>query len=187
MRQPLVAGVAGGVGTTTIAVALRALDWDLYIEGTAVDVLVCRSTVHSLGEAHRSVGHTPYPPILVVVDDVPDRARLAAFPSAVRARTRMVEPHVAGAVAVPFVPEWGGDRVRQERAFAASFCWSALVDAGLNWQRQVPVTRLCVRHRGWSALSGEVTVRVVSPSRRTRFQLCLDGFADGSITALRRK
>jgi hypothetical protein len=106
MRQPLVAGVAGGVGTTTIAVALKALDWDLYIDGTAVDVLVCRSTVYSLGEAHRSVGHTPYPPILAVVADVPDRARLAAFPSAVRARTRMVEPHVAGAVAVPFVPEW---------------------------------------------------------------------------------
>jgi hypothetical protein len=73
MRQPLVAGVAGGVGTTTIAVALRALDWDLYIDGTAVDVLVCRSTVHCLGEAHRSVGQAPYPPILVVVADVPDR------------------------------------------------------------------------------------------------------------------
>jgi hypothetical protein len=30
------------------------------------------------------------------------------------------------------------------------------------------VTRLRVRHRGWSALSEEVTVRAATPSRRTR-------------------
>ncbi len=110
MSRPLVAGVMGGVGTTTIASALRAYDDDLYAGG-AVDVLVCESTVPSLIETHRCVGHAPCRPILVVVADVPDKSRLPAFSSPVKALARMVEPHVAVMVAVPFVPQW---RLRED-------------------------------------------------------------------------
>lgn len=105
MAKPLVAGTTGGVGTTIIASALGAYDDDLYAGG-AVDVLVCESTVPSLTEAHRCVGRTPYPPILVVVADVPDKSRLPVLPSPVKALARMVEPHVAAMIAVPFVAQW---------------------------------------------------------------------------------
>jgi hypothetical protein len=44
--------------------------------------------------------------VLAVVADVPEGARLKILPSAVRARLRMIEPHVAGMVAVPFVSRW---------------------------------------------------------------------------------
>ena len=111
MSRPLVAGVMGGVGTTIIASALGAFDDDLYVAGGAVDVLVCEATVPSLAETHRCVGRAPYRPILVVVADVPDKCRLPAFPSPVKALARMVEPHVAVMVAVPFVPEW---RLRED-------------------------------------------------------------------------
>jgi hypothetical protein len=105
MSRPLVAGVMGGVGTTIIASALGAYDDDLYAGG-AVDVLVAESTVPSLIEAQRAAGQAPYRPILVVVADVPDKSRLPAFSTPVKAQARMLEAHVAAWVAVPFVPQW---------------------------------------------------------------------------------
>lgn len=107
MRMPIIAGVAGGVGTSTVAAALRGQDNDLYVDGEQVDVLVCRSTTVSLGETHRAVAMTSYPPVLAVVGDIPAGSRgIKLLPNAVRARLRMIEPHVAGFVAIPFVPTW---------------------------------------------------------------------------------
>jgi hypothetical protein len=100
MRVPRVAGVAGGVGTTLLADALHAIDDGVYVDGP-VDVLVCRTTLTSLGDAHRALTQVPYPPVLAVVADIPD-----VVPSAVRARIRMVSPYLRDAVAVPFVGGW---------------------------------------------------------------------------------
>jgi hypothetical protein len=100
-RAPRVAGVAGGVGTSVIATALRAFDDELYDPGADVDVLVCRTTLTSMGAAHRCVAETPAPPVLVVVADIN-----APLPRPVRARIRMVAPHVHELVAVPYVGHW---------------------------------------------------------------------------------
>lgn len=99
-RTPTVAGVAGGTGVSTLAAALRAADGGVY-SGGPVDVLVCRTTVVSLGLAHEIAARTPFPPVLAVVADIP-----STIPAPVRARMRMAEPHVHQLVAVPFVPEW---------------------------------------------------------------------------------
>jgi hypothetical protein len=103
---PMVAGVGGGVGTTIIASALHAFDDDLYVDGSPVDVLVCRSTRNSVTEAHRALAHAPYPPVLAVVADLPAGAKLPLPPREVTALTRIVEPHVSGMVAVPYVSQW---------------------------------------------------------------------------------
>lgn len=100
MRAPLVCGVAGGVGATTIAAALRARDLGVYRGGTA-DIVVCRSTSMSVGAAHRVVNAVPGKPVLVVVADGPLRT-----PAAVKARLTMVGPHVAALVWMPYVEHW---------------------------------------------------------------------------------
>lgn len=100
MRAPLVCGVAGGVGVTTIAAALRARDGGVYHGGPA-DVVVCRSTSSSVGAAHRVINAVPGAPVLVVVADGPLRT-----PAPVKARVRMVEPHLAGLVWMPYVEQW---------------------------------------------------------------------------------
>jgi hypothetical protein len=105
MEQPRIAGVAGGVGTTVLAHALRARDEELY-GGGPVDILVCRSTTASLGDAHRAVAMAPGKPILAVVADVPAVFRIPAFTRPTEVRMRMVEEHVTAMIAVPFVLEW---------------------------------------------------------------------------------
>jgi hypothetical protein len=101
VRAPIVAGVAGGVGTTTVHFLIPAsIDGGVY-RGGYVDVLVCRSTVLDLTRAHRAVQAVPGKPLLVVVQDIP-----AKPPRPVRALTTMVEPHVSGVVNLPFVAEW---------------------------------------------------------------------------------
>lgn len=94
------AGVGGGVGTTTVARALAATDCGIYRDG-AVDVVVCRDTVVSIGAAHRVVAHAPGRPVLAVVASTPAR-----MPKPAVARLDMVRPHVAAAVLVPFVLHW---------------------------------------------------------------------------------
>lgn len=100
MRAPWVCGVAGGVGTTTIAASLQARDLGVYRGGPA-EIVVCRSTGMSIGAAHRVVNAVPGKPVLVVVADGPLRT-----PAAVRARVRMVEPHVTALVWMPYVERW---------------------------------------------------------------------------------
>lgn len=101
-EPPLIAGAGGGVGTTTIATALRGRDCDIYQPQQPVHVLVCRSTMHSLGCAQRALQTVPDRPVLAIVDDVPG----AGPPSNVEARKRMTEADVAAIVRVPFVTEW---------------------------------------------------------------------------------
>lgn len=89
------------MGTTTVHFLIPAsIDLGVY-RGGYVDVLVCRSTVLDLTRAHRAVQAVPGKPLLVVVQDIP-----AKPPRSVRALTTMVEPHVAGVVNLPFVPDW---------------------------------------------------------------------------------
>lgn len=98
-RIPIVGGLAGGVGTTTVARALRAHDAGV-VAGTDLlpDVLLCRDTASGLARAARVA---PRPgraaPVLVVhpgsVD--PDGVDAAA-----------AGPGWAAVVALPAVPEW---------------------------------------------------------------------------------
>ena len=100
VRAPLVCGVAGGVGATTIAAALGAKDLGVY-HGATADIVVCRSTSMSVGAAHRVVNAIPGKPVLVVVADGPLR-----IPAAVKARVTMVGPHVTAVVWMPYVEHW---------------------------------------------------------------------------------
>ena len=102
--RPRIAGAAGGVGTTSIAYALHGEDAGIYRAGDPVDVLVCRSTMFSVGNAQRALSAVPPyqpPPLLAVVDDIP-----GASSSHVKTRLRMTEGVVAAVVAVPFVADW---------------------------------------------------------------------------------
>lgn len=112
---PTVAGVGGGVGTTTVAVALGGADRGVFT-GRAVDVIVCRSTADSViraGRAAQLIGGLGPRPVLAItaVDGAkPTRALLA--------RLRLLEPHAAAVVLLPHVPRWRAsatplDSVRQ--------------------------------------------------------------------------
>lgn len=101
-EPPFIAGVAGGVGTTTVAATLRGRDCGLYRAHKPVHVLVCRSTLYSLGCAQRALQYTPAPPVLAVVDDVPN----GGLPTNTANRLRMTEGYVSAAVRLPFVSDW---------------------------------------------------------------------------------
>jgi hypothetical protein len=100
MRAPVVGGVGGGVGTTTLALALRGRDGG----NTGVaDVLVCRATVDSLRRAAavlERAGPAPRPVLAVTLDG----ARLPRGP--VRARLRTLEPQASAVVLLPHVRMW---------------------------------------------------------------------------------
>lgn len=102
--RPSVAGVAGGVGATTVATAIGATDCGVFT-GRAVDVLVCRATGDSLVRAARAAqlviadGHGR--PVLAVT------AADTAGPSRpMTARLRLLEPHAAAVVVLPHVRRW---------------------------------------------------------------------------------
>jgi hypothetical protein len=99
LRAPVVAGVAGGVGTTTVAVALRGHDGACERVDTA-DVLACRGTLDSLARAAAALEHAgpgPRPVLAVTLDGA--RAR-----GALRARLELLD---AGAIVVlPHVRRW---------------------------------------------------------------------------------
>jgi hypothetical protein len=99
-----VAGVAGGVGTTTVARALGAVDRGVFT-GRVVDVLVCRATGESLIRAARAaqliVGQAAARPVLAVsAVDGAAPSRPAA------ARLRLLEPHTTTVVVLPYVRRW---------------------------------------------------------------------------------
>ncbi|MCW0213051.1 MAG: hypothetical protein OJJ54_06815 [Pseudonocardia sp.] len=76
-RIPVVAGVSGGVGTTTVALALHGRDGGT--EVGAADVVVCRCTAESLSRAGRlsaTLGGGP-PPVLAVTGGPARRGRVA--------------------------------------------------------------------------------------------------------------
>ena len=102
-RMPLVAGVGGGVGTSTVAAAVRGQDRGIYRPGDLVDVLVARASMVSLGAAARALVTCPQPrPVLVVVAD---QAR-GGLPDNAGHRLRMSEAYTAGIVHVPYVEAW---------------------------------------------------------------------------------
>ncbi len=103
-RSPLAVGVAGGVGTTTVATALGLVDRGVFTGRTA-DVLVCRSTGDSLHRAARAAqlvaadGHG-LPLLAVTCADTsgPSRPTIA--------RLRLLEPHASAVVVLPYVRRW---------------------------------------------------------------------------------
>lgn len=99
---PIVAGVLGGVGTTLLARALQGRDARIYGAGNPVDVLVCRSTAHSVYAAQCALQHTPDPPVLAVVDDTPG----ASWGQNTTNKIRLTEPHVKSVVRIPAISEW---------------------------------------------------------------------------------
>jgi hypothetical protein len=100
--RPWVAGVGGGVGTSTIAAALEAVDAGQYPLGQPVHVLVCRMTEGSLHRAQVALASAPFRPVLAVVADSPG----AWLSRTMRSQLRMCEGYRAGVVTVPVVATW---------------------------------------------------------------------------------
>jgi hypothetical protein len=98
-----VAGVSGGVGTSVVAAATGGIDQGVFV-GRPVDVLVCRGSVESAiraARAARLLGANHAWAVLAVTAIDP------SGPSRVlRARLRLIEPHIAGVVVLPWVPQW---------------------------------------------------------------------------------
>lgn len=141
---PTVAGVGGGVGTTTVAVALGGSDRGVFT-GRAVDILVCRNTADSVvraGRAAQLIGGVGPRPVLAVtaVDGArPTRALLA--------RLRLLEPHAAAVVLLPHVGLW--------RASAAP----------LDGVRQIlgrPIDEMPRAARGYARAIGELTAALAT-------------------------
>jgi hypothetical protein len=104
LRAPRVVGVSGGVGTTTLATAVRGHDRGRALD-QGVDILVCRSTGESLHAAAAMinwlVGAGQPRPVLAITSDGPIPVR-----GPLLARLRMMEPQVAGLVILPYVAHW---------------------------------------------------------------------------------
>jgi hypothetical protein len=107
MRVPVVAGVGGGVGTTTVAAALRAHDAGRIagrIAGRLPDILVCRGTFDSLRRAAAvldDAGPEPVPVVAVTLDG----ARMLR--GVLRARLDLLEADAGALVLLPHVRRWG--------------------------------------------------------------------------------
>jgi hypothetical protein len=98
-RIPVVAGVSGGVGTSTVALALHARDGGTEI-GSA-DVVVCRGTAESLSRAGRMsamLGGGP-PLVLAVTCGPARRGRIAAL-------LAEAGPGWSAVVELPMVTRW---------------------------------------------------------------------------------
>lgn len=105
-RVVTVAGVGGGVGTSTVAALLGALDVGLWTHHPiAVDVLVCSPTSQSTARAEHVIGQNlaglGCRPLLVVVSD-----GVRGLPADSRARLTTLRPLCSAVVHLPRVPEW---------------------------------------------------------------------------------
>jgi hypothetical protein len=96
---PTVAGVGGGVGTSTVAAALGVRDLGVFT-GRPADVVVCRATVASVLLAGRVTALSARPVVAVTAVDT-------GRPSgALRSRLALLEPHTAAVITLPWVPPW---------------------------------------------------------------------------------
>lgn len=102
--RPSVAGVSGGVGTTTLAAAINGVDRGVFV-GRPIDVLVCRGTVESLQRAGRAAhlqadtsGHRPL--LAVTATDLRGLSRN------VSAQIRLTSVYASHVVTVPLVRRW---------------------------------------------------------------------------------
>jgi hypothetical protein len=102
MRAPVVAGVGGGVGTTTVAAALRGHDAGPLTAGWP-DILVCRGTLDSLRRA-AAVLQNADPDAFPVLAVTLDAARAARRP--IRAHLELLEPDLGALVVLPYVRRW---------------------------------------------------------------------------------
>ena len=102
MRAPVVAGIGGGVGTTTVAAALRGHDAGRLTAGWP-DILVCRGTLDSLRRA-AAVLQTADPDAFPVLAVTLDAARAARRP--IRAHLELLEPDLGALVVLPYVRRW---------------------------------------------------------------------------------
>ncbi|MGZ8750178.1 MAG: hypothetical protein ACXWYP_04775 [Pseudonocardia sp.] len=105
MRAPVVAGVGGGVGTTTVAVGLRGHD-NGRVTGRrpdgSPDILVCRGTLDSVRRAAAVLDEAgPEPPPVLAVTLA---GRVPRGP--LRARLELLEPDAAALVLLPHVRRW---------------------------------------------------------------------------------
>lgn len=85
-QRPVVGGIAGGVGTTTVAHLLNGIDVGVIeANGTqSVDVLVTRATAVAVSWAITTAHQMPTRPVLVVIADSEGR-----WPSVVQRRLKM--------------------------------------------------------------------------------------------------
>ena len=98
-----VAGVSGGVGTTTVATALGATDRGIFV-GRRVDVLVCRSSADSLirvARAAQLLRHDGCRVVLAITSTDQTRPTRALV-----ARVRLLEPNATSVVLLPYVARW---------------------------------------------------------------------------------
>ncbi|NKS68220.1 hypothetical protein GS584_02925 [Rhodococcus hoagii] len=100
VRQPVVGGVDGGVGTTTVAAMIDALDAGrIAPDGTEiVDILVARATAASVKAAIFTAAAMPVRPVLVVVAHSSDR-----WSPPVEQRLKMVEPNLPAVVRMGWI------------------------------------------------------------------------------------
>lgn len=100
-RQPVVGGVAGGVGTSLIAALIGAQDVGVVDDQSPpVDVLVCRSVSSDLAAATRLAAVFMPHPVVVINADCNDKP-----PAQVRDRARMMQPNVPAVLWFPWVKE----------------------------------------------------------------------------------
>jgi hypothetical protein len=100
-RTPVIAGLSGGAGTSTLAAALHARDGGRRV--AAADVLVCRSTEGALRDAAALSGRTEGPPPVLAVT-----LGTATPTRGLAARLRALEPRFAAVVLLPHVSRWRG-------------------------------------------------------------------------------
>lgn len=96
---PRVAGVSGGVGTSTLAFALGGCDLGVFA-GRPADVVVCRGTVASVLMAGRVAALCARPVVAVVA------VNIAKPGQPLTSRLALLEPHTAAVVLVPHVQQW---------------------------------------------------------------------------------
>lgn len=131
MRPPVIAGVAGGVGTTVVAGLLGVPDVGVWVPGMAADVLVCRSVAHQLAAVTRAAATLDPAPVVVIVADCAEKA-----PAAVRDRAHMLEPNVAAVVWIPWLAP-----LREVADPAAAARDAVLGDAPPRWAMAARVRR----------------------------------------------
>jgi hypothetical protein len=110
VRPPVIAGLAPGSGTSTLAAALHASDIGVLGQGVAAeaDVVVCRAGALRHAAALACAASGPRPVLAVLLDP--------AGPDAVAQRLAAVRARFAAVVALPHVRRWHGAAIREEAA-----------------------------------------------------------------------
>ena len=105
VRQPVIGGIGGGVGTSMIATLIGGLDVGVVAgDGSqVVDVLVTESTASAVRAAIGAAMAMPVRPVLVVVAHSPE-----GWSPPVRQRLKMCEPNLPGVARVSWISALAG-------------------------------------------------------------------------------